>query len=245
MGDDDDGVRIARQVGLEPERAFEIQVVGRLVEQQQVGLGKEHARQRHAHAPAAREGRTGLQLLVVVKAQPLEDRGRARLGRPGVDVREPGLHLGDAVGLGRGLGLGHETCALGVGGQHRVEQRGLGGRHLLRHAADAGAAGQGDRAGVQHQFAADQFEQGGLARAVGADEAHLVTFGNRRRGLDQKRAAFDGIEDVLNLQHGRAMPQRQSAVNVACRAAARSFQAIRAMLWPASIAIAAGPRARF
>ena len=42
---------------LQPERAFEIEIVGRLVEQQQVGLGEQRGGERHAHAPAAGEFR--------------------------------------------------------------------------------------------------------------------------------------------------------------------------------------------
>ena len=42
---------------LQPERAFEIEIVGRLVEQQQVGLREQRCGERHAHAPAAGEFR--------------------------------------------------------------------------------------------------------------------------------------------------------------------------------------------
>ena len=53
-------------------------MVGRLVEQQQIGLGKQHRRQRHAHAPAARQLRQAA-------APASRRRGRARrgCGRPG------------------------------------------------------------------------------------------------------------------------------------------------------------------
>ena len=51
--DDQHGVRVFRQVGLEPKRAFEVEVVCRLVEQQQVGLREQNGGQGHAHPPAA------------------------------------------------------------------------------------------------------------------------------------------------------------------------------------------------
>ena len=53
MADDEGRVRVLPEACLEPEGAFEIEVVGRLVEQQQVGLGKKRSRQRNAHSPAA------------------------------------------------------------------------------------------------------------------------------------------------------------------------------------------------
>ncbi|MNT67724.1 hypothetical protein D3C72_2058900 [compost metagenome] len=54
VADDDDGMRITPDIVFQPERAFKVEIVGRLVEQQQVRLGKEHAGQRHPHSPAAR-----------------------------------------------------------------------------------------------------------------------------------------------------------------------------------------------
>jgi hypothetical protein len=59
VADDQHGVRVAREVAFQPQRAFEVEIVRRLVEQQQVGLREQHARQRHAHPPAAREGGAG------------------------------------------------------------------------------------------------------------------------------------------------------------------------------------------
>src|SRR3569623_617002 len=55
MADADDRARIVREMVLEPERAFEIEIVGRLVEQQQLGSGEQRCGQCHAHSPAAGE----------------------------------------------------------------------------------------------------------------------------------------------------------------------------------------------
>ena len=49
----DDGVRIAGQVVVEPQRAFEVEIVGRLVEEEQVGL-RRTARPRAPRACASR-----------------------------------------------------------------------------------------------------------------------------------------------------------------------------------------------
>ena len=53
VADDEDARRIARQIIDEPQRAFKIEIVGRLVEQQQIGLREQHRGERDAHAPAA------------------------------------------------------------------------------------------------------------------------------------------------------------------------------------------------
>lgn len=66
--DDQHGVRIGLEMVLEPKRAFEIEVVRRLVEQQNVGLEKQDRAERHTHAPAAGEFPAGAPLGFLVEA---------------------------------------------------------------------------------------------------------------------------------------------------------------------------------
>ena len=63
MADDDHGARIIRQMVFQPQRAFEIEIVGRLVEQQQIGRGEQRRRERDPHPPAAGEFGTGSRLV--------------------------------------------------------------------------------------------------------------------------------------------------------------------------------------
>ena len=69
---------IAGEIIDQPERAFEIEVIGRLVEQQQIGRRKQHGGERHAHAPAAGEFRQGPLLRVGVETKAMQDRRGAR-----------------------------------------------------------------------------------------------------------------------------------------------------------------------
>ena len=55
MGDGDDRALVLLQVLLQPVDGLGVQVVGRLVEQQHVGLLQQQAAQRHAAALAARQ----------------------------------------------------------------------------------------------------------------------------------------------------------------------------------------------
>ena len=50
-----EGVRIGFQIRFQPVARFEIEVVGRLVEQQQIGLFEQQLGERDAHLPAAGE----------------------------------------------------------------------------------------------------------------------------------------------------------------------------------------------
>src|SRR6516164_2358748 len=56
VADQDQGSSIVAQKTFEPECRFEVKMIGRLVEQQQIGLGKEDRGECHAHPPAARQG---------------------------------------------------------------------------------------------------------------------------------------------------------------------------------------------
>ncbi len=74
-------------------------------------------------------------------------------------------------------------------------------RHFLCDATDAGAVGQGDRAGLQRQLAPDQAKERGLAGAIAPDDAHFMAIGDRDTGVLDQRAASDRIGDIINAQH--------------------------------------------
>ena len=54
--DDDEASGVARQVILEPEEGFQVEVIGRFVEQQECWFADEQAGKVRAHDPAAGEG---------------------------------------------------------------------------------------------------------------------------------------------------------------------------------------------
>ena len=55
VADDEDGAVVVGDKAAQPLDALEVQVVGRLVQQQQVGMTQEELGERDAHLPAARE----------------------------------------------------------------------------------------------------------------------------------------------------------------------------------------------
>ena len=96
VADQQDGPRIARDEVLQPKGAFEVEIVRRLVEEKQIGLGEEEGGERNAHAPAAGKLRARPLLRHFVKTKSGEyARGTRRSGMR-VDVDEPVLDLGDA-----------------------------------------------------------------------------------------------------------------------------------------------------
>ena len=55
VADDEDGAVVVGDKAAQPLDALEVQVVGGLVQEQQVGVAQEELGQRDAHLPAARE----------------------------------------------------------------------------------------------------------------------------------------------------------------------------------------------
>ncbi len=132
MADDDDGGWIAGEIVDQPQRAFEIEIIGRLVEQQQVGLGEQHGGERDAHAPAAGEFRKRALLSLGIKTQAMQNGARARRGGMGLDVGEPRLDFRDLMRIGLGMGALQQRGAFQIGREHEVDElRRPAGRFLL------------------------------------------------------------------------------------------------------------------
>ena len=203
VADDEHRMRIARQKRLQPDRAFQVEIVRRLVEQQHVRPREQHRRQRHPHPPAAGELRAGPPLRRRIEPEPVQDRRRPRLRRMRVDVGQPGMDLGDPVRVLRTFRLRHQRRALHVRLQHRVDQARPRRRRLLRHAADPRPPRHLDLAAVERRLAADQPEERRLAAAVPPDESHLVPRRDQRRGILEELLSLDGEADVLEGEHGR------------------------------------------
>ena len=172
---------------LQPQRAFQIEIVGRLVEQQQFGLGEQRGGERDAHAPAAGKFRARARLVGVGKSEAREDRGGAGRGRVRAHVGEPGLDLGDAVGIVRGLRFGQQRAALAIGLEHDLEQAFRAVRRFLRQPPDAPARRQLDGAVLGRHVAGDHVEQRGLAGAVAADQADAGAGDDAGGGAFQQR----------------------------------------------------------
>ncbi len=191
-------------------------MVGRLVEQQQVGLSEQDRRQRHPHPPAAGQFVERLALHRVIEAEPGEDARRPARRRIGVDLDEPRFDLGGAQRRRPGFALGQQAGALAIGGEHRIV-RGCGAaRRLLSEKSDAAAARQLDRAVLGLQHPADQIEQGRFADAVAADQPDLGAFGDLRvRPVEQRPMAVDAVGYLEQGQHGGLIASRPRSRDMA------------------------------
>jgi hypothetical protein len=132
VADDQRGRRILLQPRLQPQRAFQIEVVGRFVQQQHVRLGEQRRRKRHAHAPAAREMRHRPVQVLLTEAETDQDFRRPGRRGVGVDLDEPGPDFAHLLGF-RGLQPAQQLVPLHVGFEDRLQHADGRGRMFLIH----------------------------------------------------------------------------------------------------------------
>ena len=159
------------------------------------GCGREHARERGAPRLAAGEARG-----IFVAGQPELFEQIARAVRI-VARRKAGLHIGERGGKARQV-------------------------RLLR--ADSGSVAPGCAKRVPRSASTSSggdLEQGRLARAVAADQAHALALADRQLGAFEQRRAAEGEVDVLQGEqrrgHARRLRRRrgrgQGPWHAACR----------------------------
>ena len=109
MADDQHGAAIALEEVLQPQHAFQVEIVGRLVQQQQIGGGEQDRRQRHAHAPAAGKFAAGPQLVFGRETQAGQNFGGAGRRGVGVDGVQPVIDLAQPMAVGFMFGFGQKV----------------------------------------------------------------------------------------------------------------------------------------
>ena len=208
--DGEHGALVVVQELLKPQHAFGIEMVCRLVKQQQVGRFEQKAAQRHAAALAAREhvdrhvgvgalqrvhrlGQLAVQIpavfgvdLVLQLAHLVHERVkvRVRIGHLGADLVE-------SLDLGQDVGESHLDVL--ENGLFLVQRR------LLLQDAH-GVAGRQTRLAVGNLLEArHQFEQRGLAHAVGAHHADFCAGVERQRHVVEDHLVAVGLACLIHL----------------------------------------------
>ena len=97
-------------------------MVGRLVEQQQIGAGKQESRQHDPHAPAARERVERALLGRVIEPEPVQDAGRPGRRAVRLLVLQAFVNLDDPRVIRRGGGLALQGGELVVGREHGLDR---------------------------------------------------------------------------------------------------------------------------
>ena len=116
MRDDDQRAVVAAEKLLQPVNRVEVQVVGRLVEQQRLGMAEERLRQQHADLLAALQLAHRALVQRVGDVEPLQQHGGIALGGVAVLFADDALELAEAHAvLIRHFGPRIQRVALGQG----------------------------------------------------------------------------------------------------------------------------------
>ena len=180
MRDEQQRARILAEPVLEPQHGVEVEVVGGLVEQQQIGAALQRLREVEPHAPAAGKARHRIAVARLGEPEAGQQHRGACARAVAADRLEAVMQIGQAPRRRARVRLG--------GGEARLRSRAARGRRRARSRARScptGAVscatcamvhdpGQIDAAGIRKELVADGREQARLAAAVGADEAELV-----------------------------------------------------------------------
>ena len=227
---DEDGAVVARKEALEPTDAGKVEVVGRLVEQQHVGVAKQQLGELDAHLPAAGELGDVAAEVGDGKAQAGEDGAGPRLNLIAVGRLE--AVAGTAVLLEELLvvlhvgGVGQQVLELGDAllkgadlggrGEHLIDDRAardLDG--LLLEVAHRGVLCKVDVARVGGLDAHDHLEHRGLARAVGAYQGIALAGVDLKRRVAEKGASTEGLREFVDLYDHEARFQSSSREGLA------------------------------
>ncbi len=185
-----EGERIVGKILLQPVAGFQIQVIGGLVEQQQVGFFKQQLGERDAHLPAAGKFLGAFVPLLVRKTEPGKHGAHLRFNGVAVAIAKFAIQLMEAIGhlrilrasriqlahLVRELSHLHFHLLQGGENRHAFDEHAAAGEReaVLREVAGADAARDAELAVVERLHPGEHFQQCGFAAAVGAHQAGTV-----------------------------------------------------------------------
>ena len=200
MANDQGGMRIFFEPRLQPHGPFQIEIIGRLIKEEQVRFGKQGRCQGHPHPPAARKLGHGAAKVGGGKAEAGENFSGAGRRAIGIDLDQAAIDLAQTLGR-RGFQFLQKAVALDIGFKNCVDQGDWRRGMFLADRADAGIARHGDIAAARMQLIQDQLEKGGLTNPITPHQANLGPCGQADRRIVEKTAAPGGIGQVFDLQH--------------------------------------------
>ena len=207
---DEHGAVVIHQEILQPDDARKVEVVRRLVEQDDVRVAEERLRKQDLHLQARiHVGHHGLMKLRR-DAQSLQDARGVRLRLPAAEIRKFLLKLGSAdavlvrhlvLGVDGVLFLAAVIQAL-IAHDHRIHD-GVGVMHrliLLEHGHSRLGIDM-HAAGARLELTGEDLQECGFSGAVCADDAVAVAWGELQVYLGKQRCAAVLQREVINSDH--------------------------------------------
>ncbi len=211
MGDEQQGALEVDEQAFQPLNGREVEMVGRLVEQQQLGVGDQRARQRDTLFQAAGQG---IDCTIGIQAQPLQRFLHPTVEPPGIVdfqlMRQPlqvfeGVHVAFGHPVRRSMVIGQQALRLTHAFGHRLEYRMPGLKlRLLRHVSQLQRRLAPHLARIRRVDPGDDLEQAGLAGAIAPDQTDTLPGLDHQRGaVKQRPMAIGQFESVKSKQgHG-------------------------------------------
>ena len=224
MRDDDQRAGIARQPFLEPDDRVQVEVVGRFVEQHQVGRRHQRLRQGQPHLPAAREARNRIVELRGLEAQAEQQRLGARPGGIRIVVGQFRVQFAGGVAVVGSLGLlevGLELAQFTVAVDHELGGTALAVRRVLGHVRDTPVRRDEDIAGIGQQFPEQQRDEGRLAAAVVADQPDMLAGGDLHGCIGDEQLGAAAKGEVLEADHPPIIARRAGNIDARLRGCTR------------------------
>ena len=201
---------------LQPDQAFQIQMVARFVKQHDVGAHQQDAGKRHAHLPATRQLTDIAVHHLLREAQARQHFARPAVKRIAVQLLVTRLHLAvaldDRIHLVQPVGIDHGGFELTQFGGNDADRTGtvhhLGDGAAAFHFADIlveianrDALLDGHLPLVGLLFAGDHPEDGRLSRAIGTDKPDLLALVEGGGRLDEENAVAQLLADIFDTDH--------------------------------------------
>ena len=218
VGDDHDAAGEGLDPVAQPHDGVVVEVVGGLVEEEDVGVGEEHAGEFDAATLSTRESVQGLVEHAIFEAEGVSDLGCLSVGGPPAGVGELLVEFDVAFHgplLAGTFGCGHLVLCLADTRDDRVDAAhgddAIARLHIrvadvrvLREVAD-GAVGR-DSTGVFGRspavgFAGEQAHRRGFTGTVTTDEADAHSFVNTEAGMVNEFAGTDSQREILDVDH--------------------------------------------
>ena len=216
VADDQEGAGEAGQLVEEPPFGGAVEVVGRLVEDHQVGLLEQDPHEVDPSALATRELVDVLEQQLLTEPEPVGQPGHHRLGLVATVRLELLLQVGEELDVLRGGVVGHRLAGRAQGVVEDVEaaggedvreagwlqpeparDRGLG--QVAERAEEPDVAPVAELRGrLPHQHR----DEGRLARPVAPDQAHLLARPHHEGGVGQQGAVTDLDGEGRSDDHG-------------------------------------------
>ena len=204
VGNHQQGTGVLLQPLLQPQGRVQVQVIGRLVQQQHIRGRHQCPGQVEANTPAAGEVPHRPPGGVRVETQALQQALGPPLGTVTVHVLQLAVHASHRVVVaGRLLPLqlvpqGRQRA---VPAPDILSRRQAGGVYLLRHVGETQPGHALDLTGIGNQFPQQQGEQARFATAVGADQGQPLTGLDGNAGALQQQFAAPAQPDIAKYDH--------------------------------------------